>query len=152
MQLCQGVLRYYAVSLFDLLHHVFNNYAKIDNRLVLKNKKQFEEPPYLTRPIGVYFRKQEECQKLAAYGGVPIVKAEMIVQLQTHLGTTEMINTKYLVWKKKTLPELNCKGGNNYFRLVINNVEDINKLTMGEAGLTVNATIKKQDSEQKVRK
>ena len=59
MELRQVVLCYDTVALFDLLNHVFINYSKIDDHLVLKNKKEFEEPPDLTRPINVYFRKQE---------------------------------------------------------------------------------------------
>ena len=58
MKLLHGVLRYDAVSMFYLLNHVFDNYAKIDDHLVLKNKKEFEEPQDLTRPIYVYFSKQ----------------------------------------------------------------------------------------------
>ena len=59
MELRQGILLYDTVSLFNLLHHVFNNCAKIDDHLVLKNKKEFEEPPDLARQINVYFRNQE---------------------------------------------------------------------------------------------
>ena len=54
--------------------------------------------------------------------------------------------------KKKTLPERNWKDRKKYFLLALNNVEDINKLTTEEAGLTANAAIKQQDSEQKFRK
>ena len=61
IKLRQGVLRYDSVKLLDLIDHVFNNYAKIDNLLVIKYKKEFEEPPDLTCPIDVYFMKQEEC-------------------------------------------------------------------------------------------
>ena len=53
-----------------------------------------------------------------------------------------MVNTKYLAWKKKTLIERNCKDRKKYFRLALNDVEDINKLATGEAGLTANAVIK----------
>ena len=74
------------------------------------------------------------------------------MQLQTNLGTTWIINTKYLECKKKTLPERNWKDRKKYFLLALNDVEDINKLTTEEAGLTANAAIKQQDSEQKFRK
>ena len=57
-----------------------------------------------------------------------------------------MINTKYLAWKKKAIPERNWKDGKKYFRSELNDVEDINKLTTGEAGLTLNAAIKQQDA------
>ena len=53
MELRQGVLRYDAVKPNVIIQHVFDNYAKIDDLLVIKNKKEFKEPPDLTRPINV---------------------------------------------------------------------------------------------------
>ena len=109
MELRQGVLRCNSVKLMDLIDHVFNNYAKINELLIIKNKKEFEEPPDLTRPINVYFMKQEEYQKLAADIEVTISEAEMILQMQTHLGATGMISTKYLKWKKMSQAKRNYK-------------------------------------------
>ena len=62
-----------------------------------------------------------------------------------------MINTNYLAWKKKALPEHNWKDGKKWFSSALNDVEDINKLTTGEAGLTLNVAIKQQYSEHKFR-
>ena len=59
MELRQGVLSYDAVSLSELLNRFFNNYTKIDDHLMLKNKKEFEEPSDLPHPIDVYFRKKK---------------------------------------------------------------------------------------------
>ena len=61
MELRQGVLQYDGVSTSELLEHIFTNYARIDDALLIKNKREFEAPPDLSRPIEVYFRKQEEC-------------------------------------------------------------------------------------------
>ena len=97
IQLRQGVLRYDSVKLLDLIDHVFNNYAKIDDLLVIKNKKEFKEPPDLTRLIDVYFMKQKEFQRLAADSEVTISKAEMVLQIQTHFCATGMISSKYLM-------------------------------------------------------
>ena len=85
MELCQGVLQYDGVSTSEFLEHIFTNYARIDDALLIKNKWEFEAPPDLSRPIDVYFRKQEECQRLASDGEIPISEAEMILQVQTHL-------------------------------------------------------------------
>ena len=74
------------------------------------------------------------------------------MQFQTHIGTTGIINTKYLAWKKKAIPGRNWKDREKYLRSALNNVEDINKLTTGEAVLTAKAAIKQQDAKQKVRK
>ena len=68
MELHQGVLQYDGVSTLELLEHIFTNYAEIDDTLLIKNKREFEEPPDLSRPIDVYFKKQEECQRLAVDG------------------------------------------------------------------------------------
>ena len=88
------MLQYDGVSTSDLLEHIFYNYARIDDALLIKNKREFEAPPDLSRPINVYFRKQEECQRLAADGKIPISEAEMVLQVQTHLGATGIIKTK----------------------------------------------------------
>ena len=77
----------------DLLEHIFSNYARIDDALIIKNKRELEALPNLSRLIDVYFRKQEECQRLAADGKIPISEAEMVLQVQTHLGATGLVNT-----------------------------------------------------------
>ena len=38
MDLRQGVLQYDGVSTSELLEHIFTNYAKIDDTLLIKNK------------------------------------------------------------------------------------------------------------------
>ena len=93
MELRRGMLQYDGVSTLDLLEHIFTNYARIDDALLIKNKREFEAPPDLSRPIDVYFRKQEECQRLAADGEIPISEAEMVLQVQTYLGSTGLVNT-----------------------------------------------------------
>ena len=97
MELRQCVLQYDGVTTSELLEHIFSNYAKIDDAVIIKNKREFEAPPGLSRLIDVYFRKQEECQRLAANGEIPISEAEMVLQVQTRLGVTGLINIKYLV-------------------------------------------------------
>ena len=74
MELLQGVLQYNGVSTSELLEHIFTNYARIDDALLIKNKKEFKAPPNISRPIDVYFRNQEECQRLAADGKYPQAK------------------------------------------------------------------------------
>ena len=57
MELRQGVLQYDGVTTSELLEHIFSNYARINDALRIKNKREFEAPPDLSRPINVYFRK-----------------------------------------------------------------------------------------------
>ena len=51
LELNVGVLRYDGSTVYDLLTHVFTNNAKLDDHLVISNKKEFEEAPDFTRPI-----------------------------------------------------------------------------------------------------
>ena len=117
--------------MYDLLNHVFSNYAKLDDHLVISNKKEFEEAPYFTRPMDTYYKRMEDCQKLDADGEVPIAEAEMVVQLQTNLDATGMMNGKYLKWKSKPLHNCGWKPAKIWFRNALNYVDTINKLTVG---------------------
>ena len=73
------------------------------------------------------------------------------MQVQTHLGATGLINKKYLAWKKKAAAERKWAPAKKYFRATISNVEDLNKLTTDEAGLTANAVVANKNTEQQVR-
>ena len=141
LELNTGILRYDRPTVYDLLTHVFSNYAKLDDHLVIFNKKEFEEAPDFTRPIDIYYKRMEDFQKLVTDGEVPITEAKMVVQLQTHLGATGMMNGKYLKWKSKPLHNRGWKPAKIWFRNALNDVDAINKLTAGEAGLTANAAI-----------
>ena len=39
MELRQGVIQYNGVSTSELLEHIFSNYARIDDALIIKNKR-----------------------------------------------------------------------------------------------------------------
>ena len=105
------------------------NYAKLDDHLVKENKKLSEETPDLTRPIDTYFKKSEDCQKLANNGKVPISEAEMVLQLQTYIGATELVNSRYLRWKKKTIRDRTWELTKKEFREALADVSIINKPT-----------------------
>ena len=72
------------------------------------------------------------------------------MQVQTHLGATGLVNAKYLAWKKKAAVERKWSPAKKYFRAAISDVEELNKLTTGEAGLTANSVISEKDTEQQV--
>ena len=74
----------------------------------------------------------------------------MVMQVQTHLGATGLINTKYLAWKKQATVERHWAPVKKYFRVAIRNNEEPKKLTNGEAGLTVNAVVADNNTEQQV--
>ena len=102
-------------------------------------------------PLDIYFKKQEDFQKLAADGEVPINEADMVLQLQTHVGSTGTINAKYATWKKKSLTDRGWKYCKKYFRAVLKDVLEITRLTTSESGLTANSTVKKDNIEDKIR-
>ena len=96
--------------------------------LILKNRKEFEEAPDFLLPLDIYFKKQEDCQKLAADGEVPISEADMVLQLQDQVGSTCMINTKYATWKKKSLTDRGWKDRKKYFHDALKHISEITRL------------------------
>ena len=75
------MLRYDRRTTFDIMEHIFTNYVKIDDTLILKNRKEFGDAPDFLLPLNNYLKNQEDCQKLAAYGEVPFSEADMVLQL-----------------------------------------------------------------------
>ena len=61
MELHERVYGYDRVTPQRLLEHIFENYAKIDDALLIENRHTFEEAPDMSRPNDVYFCKQERC-------------------------------------------------------------------------------------------
>ena len=45
LELCEGSRQYNGSSIFDILEHVFTNYVRIDDTLIVKNRKEFKEAP-----------------------------------------------------------------------------------------------------------
>ena len=78
--------------MFEILEHVFTNYVRIDDTLIIKNRKEFEEALDFSLSLDVNFNKQEDCQNFAADREVPISEADMVLQLQTHVGSMGKIN------------------------------------------------------------
>ena len=53
---------------------------------------------------------------------VPINESDMVLQLQTHDGSTGMINAKYATWKKKILIDRGWKDAKKYFCATLKDV------------------------------
>ena len=73
----------------------------LDDKTLEKNKKEFDEPPDMLKPLDVYFRKQERCMKIATDSDIPINEGKMILKLQIHMGQSGMVNRAYTNWKRK---------------------------------------------------
>ena len=140
MELYDDVFRYDRVSPSEFLDHILTCYAELDDETLEKNKKEFDEPPDMSKPIDVYYRKQERCMKLATDGAVPINESEMVQKLQIHMGQTGIINSAYTKWKRKTRAERRWATGKAFFRKAIKEAEKINKLT-GDGDFSANALV-----------
>ena len=75
----------------------------------------------------------------------------MVLQVQTHLGATGIVNTIYLVWEKKAAADRKWDPAKKYFCAALRDFEELSKLTTGEAGLTENAAVANKSTEQQVR-
>ena len=58
LELCEVLRRYDISTMLYTREHILTNYAKIDDTLILKNRKEFEEAPEFLLPLDVYFKKQ----------------------------------------------------------------------------------------------
>ena len=74
----------------------------------------------------------------------------MVMQMQTHLGATGLVNTKYLAWNKKAAVEHKWAPKKKHFCAVISEVEKLNKLTTGKASLAAIAATADKSTEQQV--
>ena len=145
MELHERVYGYDRVTPKQLLEHIFENYAKIDDALLLDNRRTFEEAPDMSRPIDVYFCKQERCQEIADDGNIPITDAEMTLMLQQHMGATGLVGSAYTKWRKKGAAERTWRNAKKYFREALKDVGDRSKIEAGETGWSANATPAKAD-------
>ena len=128
MELYDDVFRYDRVQPSEFLNHILTCYAELDDEMLEKNKKEFEEPPDMSKPIDVYFRKQERCMKIAADGSIPISEGEMVQKLQIHMGQSGMVNGAYTKWKRKPRVERRWAGGKIFFRTALKEAGKITKI------------------------
>ena len=138
MELEDPIFKYDKVTVNQLISYLFDNYANIDDQL-----------SDLLKLIDAYFQKQENCRKITEDGKVPISEADIVLQVQLHLGKNGMVNTPYTKWKTA----MNCIWTNAkaWFCRAIKEKEDINKPTTGKAGIMANSAIKKRKAEEQVR-
>ena len=74
-----------------------------------------------------------------------------VMKVQTHLGATRLVNTKYLAWKKKAVEERKWAPAKQNIGSEISDVEELNNHTTGEAGLIANSAVADKNTEQQVR-
>ena len=140
MELYDDVFRYDRVSPAAFLDHILTCYADLDDETLEKNKKKFDEPPDMSMPIDVYFRKQERCMKIAADGSVPISENEMVQKLQIHMGQSGMVNSGYTKWKRKAKVDRKWAPGKTFFRKALKEAGVITTLS-GDGDFSANALV-----------
>ena len=86
LELEHPVLKYSKVKTKEILDHILKNYAICDDDIIDANRKTFEEPPDLSQPIDIYFKKQERAKQISIDGDVEISNKDMVVKLQLHMG------------------------------------------------------------------
>ena len=138
MELYDNMYRYDRVKPADFLAHILKYYAMIDDDVLEVNKREFEEPPDMSAPIDICFRKQERCRQLAADGGVQISAADMVLQLQIHMGKFGVVNGAYTKWKCKPAADQKLAPGKVFFRQAIKEAGNIAKLS-GDPEFSANA-------------
>ena len=101
MELRHPIFQYSNVATLKTINHILTHYVIVNDQLMEENVATFAEPPDFSKPIDMYYHKQEWCQLIAADGGVPISDRAMAQLLGLHLGKTGLINLEYTKWTKK---------------------------------------------------
>ena len=86
-------------------------------------------------PIDVYYQRLQKCQKISEDAGYPITANDLILQLQTTMGASGMVNEEYKAWKKKAVAEKTWTNAKKHFRDALDEMEGIQKLTTAGGGL-----------------
>ena len=96
----------------------------------------------MSQPIDVYFDRLQKCQKISEDAGYKITEPEMVLQLQTSLGATGLMNEEYKAWKKKPVTDRTWKKAKRHFRTALADATGIQKLTTAGSGLMANSALK----------
>ena len=142
MELKERIYGYDRVEPKDILTHIFEHYARIDDEIIFQNKRTFEAAPDMSKPIDVYFCKQEDCQIIATDGGIPISEAEMVLVLQQHMGESGLVGSAYTKWRSKPAEERTWISAKKFFRSALRDAQARNKIEGGEREYAANATVR----------
>ena len=137
VELKEGLREYDGRTLLDLLDHV-NKYAKMDDKVHRIIIYDFQKPPNMDLPIDKDCAKEEECRMLVADTENLITDAAMVLQLTQHMGKVSPLTKKTVKFKKKNATLWTWKLAKEYFRDLIEDMDDKNK-AMGERNRTPSA-------------
>ena len=101
LALCDAAFEYDNVHPREILKHVLENYARLDDNKIEATRQAVYEPPDFNKPIDVYFNHQENLQDILEDAFVTIDNDELDRALQKHAVSTGMLNSAYTKWTKK---------------------------------------------------
>ena len=149
-ELRQGFAEYDNRSLLDLLEHVDDKYAKLDEHVLQEIMEKFNESPDLSLPIDVYFEKQEECQRQAKDTEHPIQDKTMVLKLQEHMGESVTLTKKKIKFAKKPKQDQTWANGKDFYRDAIEDLKEAAKCAGTDTKFFANAA-PREAAEDKVR-
>ena len=126
-ELRQGYSEYDNRSLYDLIKHVKDKYATLDDHVLEDIMTVLAEPPDLTMPIDVYYAKQEECQRQAEASEDPIRDSDMVRMLQKHMGDSGTLTKKKIKFDKKPRADRTWANGKEFYREALEDIEEAAK-------------------------
>lgn len=144
----EDLREYDGVTLLELLDHV-NKYTKMDNEVHRLIILDFQKPPNMDLPIDKYFAKQEECRMLVADTENPITDAAMVLQPTQHMRKLAPLTKKTVKLKKKNPTLWTWKLAKEYFRNLIEDMDNKNKAMGTEVEHQANAVMSASQAEQK---
>ena len=149
-KLREGYAEYDNRSLLDLLKHVDEKYAKLDEHVLQEIMARFDESPDLSLPIDVYYEKQEECQRQAKDTEHPIQEKTMVLKLQEHMGESGTLTKKKIKFRKKNKVDQTWTNGKDYYRDAIEDLKEAAKCA-GTDGKFLANSAPREAAEDKVR-
>ena len=139
-ELRQGYSEYDNRSLYDLIKHVKDKYATLDDHVLEDIMTVFAEPPDLAMPIDVYYAKQEECQRQAEASEDPIRDSDMVRMLQKHMGDSGTLTKKKIKFDKKPRADRTWANGKEFYREALEDIEEAAKCAGTKEFLANSAT------------
>ena len=128
-------------SLFELLQHINEKYAKLDAHILKANLKVFEEEPQMDNPIDDYFAKQEQCKRIAEGSKYEISDDDMVGMLVEHMGKTGTLTKSTVKFNKQLEENKTWTKAKEWFHDALDNIMEMQKYSGADQELLANAAV-----------
>ena len=95
VELKDTAFKYDNVDPKDLLNHILTDYATMDGSEIEDTRQSIYKSPDFNSPINVYYKPQEELQKILSDAKVDIPNSELVRAFAKHIAATGMFNQPY---------------------------------------------------------